>query len=81
MICIYMIQYPPLKKIGAWGGDGGSDVDSVQPWRIETITIVHENVIGLFEYTYTDTSGKRQTGGPWGGGNGANRTKVSFLTF
>jgi hypothetical protein len=76
-----MTQIPTLTKTGPWGGDGGSDADSVQPWRIESITIVHENVIGLFEYTYLDTSGKRHTAGPWGGGNGANRTKVSLLTF
>jgi len=73
-----MESLPQLTKSGPWGGNGGSARDSEEPRRIETITIVHQGVIGLFECTYVDRSGNRRTTGPWGGGTGTNRSKVEL---
>jgi len=65
-----MQSSPTLTKAGPWGGHGGSGTDSEQPWRIESMTIVHDGTISKFSCTYVDLSGKRRTTGSWGGGNG-----------
>lgn len=79
--CLSMIQsLPTLTKTGPWGGHGGSVTESEQPWRIESMTIVHEGIIAMFSCSYVDLSGKRRTTGSWGGGNGI-RTKVCFSSF
>ncbi|KAF7004982.1 hypothetical protein CFC21_020138 [Triticum aestivum] len=72
-----MQSLPTLTKAGPWGGHGGSGTDSEQPWRIESMTIVHEGTIAKYSCTYVDLSGKRRTTGSWGGGNGIP-TKVQL---
>lgn len=72
-----MQSLPSLSKYGPWGGHGGSATDSEQPWRIQSITIVHEEIIAMFSCTYLDLSGNTQSTGPWGGGNGI-RNKIEL---
>ncbi|KAM3391815.1 hypothetical protein ACQJBY_013119 [Aegilops geniculata] len=72
-----MQSLPTLTKTGPWGGHGGSVTESEQPWRIESMTIVHEGIIAMFSCSYADLPGKRRTTGSWGGGNGI-RTKVEL---
>ncbi|EMS67500.1 hypothetical protein TRIUR3_29786 [Triticum urartu] len=58
-----------LTKSSPWGGNGGSVVVSDNPLKIESITILHEGVIGSIQYSYINQNGKRCTAGPWGSEN------------
>ncbi|XBI05275.1 hypothetical protein VPH35_133452 [Triticum aestivum] len=69
------VQIPTLGKSGPWGGNGGSVVDSENPSRIESITILYKGIVASFEYSYIDYYGNRRTTGPWGSKN-PNRTEI-----
>ncbi|KAF7099070.1 hypothetical protein CFC21_100756 [Triticum aestivum] len=62
-------------KAGPWGGNGGSVVESDKPWKIESITILYQGVIGSLEYSYISQNGNKRTAGPWGSKN-PNRAEI-----
>ncbi|VAI81866.1 unnamed protein product [Triticum turgidum subsp. durum] len=64
-----------LTKVGPWGGNGGSVVESEKPWKIESITILYQGVIGSLEYSYISQNGNKHTAGPWGSKN-PNRAEI-----
>ncbi|KAE8784431.1 hypothetical protein D1007_41983 [Hordeum vulgare] len=68
---------PTLTKLGPWGGDRGFAVDSERPLKIESITILHEGIIGSIEYSYIDQNGNNRTAGPWGSRN-PNRAEIGL---
>ncbi|KAF2911613.1 mannose/glucose-specific lectin [Oryza sativa Japonica Group] len=66
-------QEAGITKIGPWGGNGGNaqDIDiTMQPQRLESITISCGAVVDSLAFTYADKNGHKHAAGPWGGNGG-----------
>jgi hypothetical protein len=62
---------PAVIKIGPCGGSGGSAQDiTVEPKRLQSITIRSGAVIDSIGFSFLDNAGNSRSAGPWGGTGG-----------
>ncbi|RCV15904.1 hypothetical protein SETIT_3G095300v2 [Setaria italica] len=65
-------------KIGAWGGDGGTEFDVTEPpKRLQSMTIRAGDSIDSIGFSYIDEAGKKHSEGPFGG-TGGQLTTIKF---
>uniref|UniRef100_A0A453ACD3 Dirigent protein n=1 Tax=Aegilops tauschii subsp. strangulata TaxID=200361 RepID=A0A453ACD3_AEGTS len=70
-----LVQPPrSVVKIGPWGGVGGEQDITDEPWRLESITLNSAEVVDAIAFCYIDQTNQKRTAGPWGGSGGSSET-------
>ena len=71
------LQAVPI-KIGAWGGDGGTEFDVTEPpKRLESMTVRAGDSVDSIGFSYVDDEGQKHSVGPFGGTGGQPTTVLS----
>ncbi|RLN28671.1 protein ENHANCED DOWNY MILDEW 2-like [Panicum miliaceum] len=77
---IIMVAEAVPIKIGAWGGDGGTEFDVTEPpKRLESMTVRAGDSVDSIGFSYVDETGQKHNLGPFGGTGGQLAT-IEFAT-
>lgn len=75
---IFMVAEAVPIKIGAWGGDGGTEFDVTEPpKRLESMTVRAGDSVDSIGFSYVDEEGQKHSVGPFGG-TGGQPTTIEF---
>ncbi|CAL5018415.1 unnamed protein product [Urochloa decumbens] len=67
-IRVFSLCISEMKKMGPWGGVGGTAFDIPKPpLSLQTVTVGYGDVVNSIAFSYTDEDGQKKIAGPWGG--------------